>query len=78
MFYSTMRKEPEPEKHGRGTLNSRLAGVLTQQEKQKITDTFNNPPDECEQDSSQDTRKHAGSLHGNKHTYTKFEIEWGN
>ena len=68
VFYSTMRKEPEPEKHGRGTLNSRLAGVMTQQEKQKFIDSFNNPPDECEQDSSQDTREQAGSLHGNKRT----------
>ena len=68
VFYSTMRKEPEPEKCGRGTLNSHLAGVMIQQETQKIIDSFNNPPDECEQDSSQDTREQAGSLHGNKRT----------
>ena len=68
VFYCTMRKEPEPKKHGRGTLNSHLAGVMTEQEKQKIIDRFNNPPDECEQDSSQDTREEAGSLHGNKCT----------
>ena len=36
VFYCTMRKEPEPEKCGRGTLNSCLAGVMTEQEKQKI------------------------------------------
>ena len=41
---------------------------MTQQEKQKIIDTFNNPPDEHEQDSSQDTREHIGSLHGTKCT----------
>ena len=44
VFYSTMRKEPEPEKQGRGTLNSRLVGVTTPKEKQRIIDTFNNPP----------------------------------
>ena len=68
VFYCTMRKEPEPEKCGRGTLNSCLAGVMTEQEKQKIIDHFNNPTDECEQDSSQDTRDETGHLHGNKHT----------
>ena len=68
MFYSTTRKEAEAKKCGRGTLKSCLAGVMTEQEKQKIIDSFNNPPDECEQDSSQDTREQAGSLHGNKHT----------
>ena len=68
VFYCTTRKEPKPKKRGRGTLNSRLAGVMTEQEKQKIIDRFNNPPDECKQDSSQDTREEAGSLHGNKCT----------
>ena len=41
---------------------------MTEQEKQKIIDNFNNPTDECEQDSSQETRDETGHLHGNKRT----------
>ena len=46
VFYSTTRKEPAHEKFGRGTLNSRLAGVMSEREKQKIIEHYNNPTDE--------------------------------
>ena len=68
VFYCTTRKEPAHEKCGRGTLNSRLAGVMSEHEKQKIIEHYNNPTDECEQDSSQEGRDEKGCLHGNKHT----------
>ena len=77
VFYSTMRKEPEPEKQGRGTLNSRLAGVMTLEEKQQIIDTFNNPPSSLEHHSPPDSNdpddKSSWYL-----TYSKFKTEWGN
>ena len=57
VFYSTTRKEPEPGKCGRETLNSCLARVMTQKEKQRIIDTFNNPPSAPEQHSPPDTRE---------------------
>ena len=68
VFYSTTRIEPAHEKFGRGTLNSHLAGVMSEHEKQKIIEDYNNPMDECEQDSSQERSDEKGCLQGNKHT----------
>ena len=68
VFYSTTMKEPEPEKHGRETLNSHLAGVMTQKEKQRIIDTFKNPTSAPEQHSPPDTREPPDNPHGTKCT----------
>ena len=68
VFYSMMKKEPEPEKPGRGTLNSRLAGVMTPEEKQRIIDTFNNPPSSPEHCSPPENNEPDDSLHGTRHT----------
>ena len=68
VFYSTTRKEPEPEKPGRGTLNFRLAGVMTPEEKQGIIDTFNNPPSSPEHCSPPDSNVPGDNLHSTRHT----------
>ena len=68
MFYSMMQKEPGPEKCGRGTLTYRLAEVMTPEEKQKIIDTFNNPPSSPEHCSPPDNNEPGDSHHGTRHT----------
>ena len=68
VFYSTKRKEPGPQKHGRETLTSQLAGVMTAEEKQKIIDTFYNPHTSPKCRSPQDNIGRDDSHHGTRHT----------
>ena len=68
VFYSTTRKDPEPEMQVRGTLNSRLAGVMTREEKQRIIDTFNDPRSSPEHRSPSENKEPDDSCHGTRCT----------